>query len=468
MTRDRAWKVLSKYEIKEPLDARGLPVSLSAKNDTDAARFRDLARYGSDSSSTFDWSPERPKAAFQRDLVSMATAYFESIRGPNRAHIPLHKFTKAPWHRNAMSVVLLALFYSCCYRMFVHESWLAMFAAPFAGWLLAANYWHDALHFSLSNHWYVNQFSPYLFPFFMSPFMWLHQHTIGHHVHTNDPLRDPDVNAAPQFIRLSKFQKMYPVHRFQKSRAWTVFLWSIATSTLKPLLRDHISRAEGWYGSCVPLVFSSPIRKMLHIMGRLTVLCLMSVWPYLKIAHWTLTPLGLYTIFKAHCFAWIPAMTFSVLFVGNAQINHLNEANEHSSSASDDFFVHQAQTSSSYATESYAAFVCSGGLNLQIEHHLLPGINHYHLYWMSPMIKEVCEKHGVVYTKMKNFGEALEMHLRYNESMADTEQQTSERMKDYMFAKDTRLTTKLKQRREKKAADQAAAAAKSKSKSKRE
>ena len=45
----------------------------------------------------------------------------------------------------------------------------------------------------------------------------------------------------------------------------------------------------------------------------------------------------------------------------------------------------------------------------QIEHHLLPGINHYHLYWMSPKIKEVCEKHDVTYTKMKNFAEALEM-----------------------------------------------------------
>ena len=96
----------------------------------------------------------------------------------------------------------------------------------------------------------------------------------------------------------------------------------------------------------------------------------------------------------------------------------------------------------------------------QIEHHLLPGINHYHLYWMSPKIKEVCEKHDVTYTKMKNFAEALEMHLQYNEQMAEVEMKTSERMKNYMFAKDTRLSTKLKRRREKKAA--AAAAAKDK------
>jgi fatty acid desaturase len=430
--------------------------AFSTQNSTDAKRFRDIARYGS---STFDWDPKRKGKAFQEDLIKVVTDYFEEVRGPNRKHIPLNQFTKAPWHRWVMSFVFLVAFYSCCYNMFVNESWLAMFAAPFTGWLLAANYWHDALHFALSTRWYVNQFSPYLFPFFMSPFMWLHQHTIGHHVHTNDPLRDPDVNAAPQFIRLSAFQKMYPVHKMQKNRAWTVFLWSIATSTLKPLLRDHISRAEGWYGSCVPLVFSSPLRKTIHIMGRFTVLCLMSVWPYFKIADWTL-----YGVFKAHCFAWIPAMMFSVLFVGNAQINHLNEANEHESSESNDFFIHQAQTSSSYATESYLAFVLSGGLNLQIEHHLLPGINHYHLYWMSPKIRQVCEKHNVVYTKMKNFAEALEMHLQYNEQMAEGEMKTNERMKDYMFAKDTRLSTKLKRRREKKVAAAAATAASAKDK----
>jgi len=237
LTRNKAWAVLSKYDIKEPNDENGLPVSISGKNSTDAKRFRDIARYRS---STFDWSPDRKGAAFQKDLIKVATAYFEEVRGPNRKNTPLNQFTKAPWHRHAMSFVCLLAFYSCCYNMFVHESLVAMFAAPFTGWLLAANYWHDALHFALSTKWYVNQFSPYLFPFFMSPFMWLHQHTIGHHVHTNDPLRDPDVNAAPQFIRLSAFQKMYPVHKMQKNRAWTVFLWSIATSTLKPLLRDHI------------------------------------------------------------------------------------------------------------------------------------------------------------------------------------------------------------------------------------
>jgi fatty acid desaturase len=328
--------------------------------------------------------------------------------------------------------------------MYVHHSWAAMFCAPLWGWLAASNYWHDALHFALSTKWQVNTLAPYLFPFFMSPFMWLHQHTIGHHVHTNDPLRDPDINAAPQFLRLSAFQRIYPVHAKQKSRLWTFFLWSIATSTLKPLLRDHMSRIEGWYGSCVPLVFETPLRKVRHIAGRFTVLCLMSVWPYLCIIDGSL-----YSMFKAHCFAWIPAMTFSVLFVMNAQINHLNEENEHESSNSEDFFIHQAQTSSSYATDSKLAFVLSGGLNLQIEHHLLPGINHWHLFYMSDSIRAVCLKHGVVYTKWNNFGEALEAHLQYSENLAVAATapfQTNKRMEKYIFAKDTRLSTKLKNR----------------------
>jgi len=407
LTRTRAWAVLSKYEMKEPS-------SMSEKNATHDERFRDLARFGEEAA--FDWSNDRKGAAFRDDIVAEATAYFEGLRG-DCTDIALAKYTKAPWHRNFMSLCFLAAFYTCCYHMFVYESWLAMFAAPFVGWLLVANYWHDALHFALSADWRVNKFAPYLFPYFMIPFIWFYQHTIGHHVHTNDPERDPDMNFAPKILRFSAFKKLYPMHRFQKYRLWMLFLWSLATSTLKPLLRDHMTRMQGWHSGCVPLVFPTPLRKNMHIAGRFVVLFLMGVWPYARIFEWTL-----YSFFKAHCFAWIPSMTLSAIFVANAQINHLNEENEHSNSQSSDFFIHQAQTSTSFSTGSYLAFFLTGGLNLQIEHHLLPGVNHWHLFKMSSAIRHVCAKHGVVYTHRESFTEAFQAHLKFNESLAVREQ----------------------------------------------
>ena len=160
MSRERAYAILAKYEVSE--------ATISVKNSTDDKRFRDIARFGE--AASFDWSDNRKGKAFHDDIVSAARTYFEALRGDDTT-TPLYHYTKAPWHANVWTVFVAILFYTCCYAMFVHESWLAMFAAPYAGWLFAISYWHDALHFAFSPYWRVNKFAPYFFPFFMSPFM---------------------------------------------------------------------------------------------------------------------------------------------------------------------------------------------------------------------------------------------------------------------------------------------------------
>src|SRR5690606_9694258 len=77
------------------------------------------------------------------------------------------------------------------------------------------------------------------------------------------------------------------------------------------------------------------------------------------------------------------------------QLNHLTSVN---AAASDkDYFKHQVVTSHSFAPESKLVFLLTGGLNLQIEHHLFPAVNHIHLPEIHPIVKRVCEKHGVNY-----------------------------------------------------------------------
>ena len=63
------------------------------------------------------------------------------------------------------------------------------------------------------------------------------------------------------------------------------------------------------------------------------------------------------------------------------------------------------------APQSYLAFLASGGLNLQIEHHLLPGVNHAHLYRLAPDIRRICERHGVRYQCFPSFTAALRSHF---------------------------------------------------------
>ena len=71
----------------------------------------------------------------------------------------------------------------------------------------------------------------------------------------------------------------------------------------------------------------------------------------------------------------------------------------------------QALASCNWAPRSYVAFIASGGLNLQIEHHLLPGVNHHHLFKLAPDIRQICERHGVRYQSFPSFTAALRSHF---------------------------------------------------------
>jgi fatty acid desaturase len=173
----------------------------------------------------------------------------------------------------------------------------------------------------------------------------------------------------------------------------------------------------GWVYYVVPLVFATRWQKMQHILGRVIVFVLQAVWCYVKFCDGTWAGL-----FKAHMFAWIPGMMFSAIFVVNANINHVNADNEHEKHKKDtDFFVHQVNTSSSHSTDSYFSFLMSGGLNLQIEHHLLPGVNHCHIFNLSPKIRALCEKHKLDYTKFDTFDDAVRAHLDFSYNLSNEE-----------------------------------------------
>jgi delta11-fatty-acid desaturase len=61
----------------------------------------------------------------------------------------------------------------------------------------------------------------------------------------------------------------------------------------------------------------------------------------------------------------------------SSQINHLTpHTNEQ---FSDNFFKHQVLTANDVATDNYFVYLFTGGLNMQIEHHLFPSVNHCHL-----------------------------------------------------------------------------------------
>lgn len=71
----------------------------------------------------------------------------------------------------------------------------------------------------------------------------------------------------------------------------------------------------------------------------------------------------------------------------------------------------QAETSSSYGGE-LAGFL-TGGLNMQIEHHLFPRISSMHYPSLRPAVQECCKRHGVKYNYFPTLASNMASMLKY-------------------------------------------------------
>jgi linoleoyl-CoA desaturase len=75
--------------------------------------------------------------------------------------------------------------------------------------------------------------------------------------------------------------------------------------------------------------------------------------------------------------------------------------------------AHQVETTVDYAPHNRLLCWFVGGLNFQIEHHLLPQICHVHYAALSPIVAETCQQFGLQYKVNQTFLAALMSHFRW-------------------------------------------------------
>jgi fatty acid desaturase len=92
-------------------------------------------------------------------------------------------------------------------------------------------------------------------------------------------------------------------------------------------------------------------------------------------------------------------------------VNHeVPEVSETPSRERMDWGVHQVVASHNYGTNSRWALYYSGGLNLQIEHHLFPSVHYSHYPALAAIVRDVCDEFGVPYHATGTFWQALKKH----------------------------------------------------------
>jgi len=388
---NRLYRILSKYKVnKEIAD------TLSTMDPRDDGSFFDWEAY--------DNSP------FTKEMKTMVRDHFKSRA--KQLGITLRQATKATPTRWALILSLMFLFFATIPSFVSGEYW-TLITTPFLAWVVIANYWHDSLHFSLSCDWRVNAVLPYLFPWLSSPWVWYHQHVIGHHAYTNIEHRDPDLAHAPQLQRHHKSIRWRPRHKNQHKCSRMLLIWSIAVGGGLQILSDVRANLKGTYNNVVPYHTLKGARLVSHIFGRWVYVVTIFVWPF-----WYLHPL------KAVIWAICPIMIFSWFFMLNSQINHLTETTAHAKSTN--FLKHQVMTAQNFGVGNRGFWgrwcrFFSGGLNYQIEHHLFPTINHCHLPALQPKVKAICRKHGVAYNEVNGYIEALRNYFIHAEKLGHKE-----------------------------------------------
>jgi len=360
-----------------------------------------------DKESVFQWPEFEAKSAadkqapvtdFAHELRTKVQGYLQGEA--KRRGVPLLEASKCTPARKVELALLACIFISTLPAHFRGE-WWTLLATPLTYWILGVNTFHDGSHFGLARDWRINHLGTYIGWWFSSPLVWYHQHVIGHHAYPNIPHRDPDLYHNGTFERHTKTLRHKPLHRHQASTWFPIwFIGTFAMNFLKPIQL----LVTGKYNRAVGLTQYPLSRIVQHIAGRVLVFCICHVWQFFVFDSYL----------KAYLFSAIPVGIVSLCFMVSSQMNHLTH--DCIDVSDNDFYKHQVRTSHSFMDDGIfgrLTFLFTGGLNLQIEHHLFPCINHCHLPRIRPIVKATCKKYGVKYPESSGLVEAFGKYINH-------------------------------------------------------
>jgi fatty acid desaturase (delta-4 desaturase) len=286
-------------------------------------------------------------------------------------------------------------------------SWLAMICVGVLHALIGIAVQHDGSHGAVSNKAWINSLVAYGADWIgSSKWLWFQQHIIGHHPHCNVEGKDPDAHSAEPLLQFH----------------WTPQIarqWFLAHQWL------YMYLVLPWYGPTV-IYNLSQLVTMNHgdevpesswLLSKRPVAVLMRLF---YLARIVLAPMLLAQV------SWLPAMIgvplvtgFVLTFVFVVSHNFTGSDRDPLSKSGEatDFYKLQVETSCSYG--GWLSMVFSGGLNMQIEHHLWPRLNSWHYPTIQAAVRKVCKAHGVRYTYFPTLYDNVVDTIRYMRFVGD-------------------------------------------------
>lgn len=352
-------------------------------------------------------SPARLKFSgsnrFQAELRKRVEEFFERTG----------KRPRDTWQMYLKSAILITSFVTLYVLLvFVAHAWWT--AAPLAillGLSAAAigfNVQHDGGHQAYSSHPWVNRLAAMTLEVLGgSSYMWHWKHGVLHHTYVNVHGHDSDIELGV-LGRLSPHQPRLFFHRWQQFYLWPLYgfmtiKWQLIDDfrdvALGRIGQQRCPRPKGW-------------DLAVFIGGKLVFFSLAIGLPLLLHSIWTV--LIFYVVASL-----VLGVVLSTVFQLAHAVEHTEFAipDEETGRIENAWAIHQVESTMNFARNSRVASWLLGGLNFQIEHHLLPRICHTHYPAISKVVEETCREFGVKYREHKTVWAGVVSHFRWLRQM---------------------------------------------------
>lgn len=333
----------------------------------------------------------------QHELKARVDAYFERQGLAKTA-------TPTMWAQAVLWIVgaggLTALLISGALPALIAWPLAAILGVFLAG--MGFNVGHDAIHGAFSERPWVNAVLSRTFDIAgASSYTWSTAHNFVHHTYTNIPGVDHDLDPGP-FMLFSAKANPHWIYRFQHLYAFALYFLTFIVWVFKKDFQQVLA-PDPRTGKPVPR------RRVVEvIVSKLVHLCLFVGLPLLVsgYAPWQVI-VGYFTAIS------MAGLTLALIF----QLAHVVEGTAFPTVGDgqrvhDGWAAHQLRTTANFAPDSAFWNFFTGGLNHQVEHHLLYKIAHCHYPAIAPIVAEVAARHGVPYQVYPSFGAALAAHVR--------------------------------------------------------
>eukprot|EP00698_Gefionella_okellyi_P003255 TRINITY_DN13039_c0_g1_i1.p1 TRINITY_DN13039_c0_g1~~TRINITY_DN13039_c0_g1_i1.p1 ORF type:complete len:441 (-),score=97.10 TRINITY_DN13039_c0_g1_i1:82-1383(-) len=262
-----------------------------------------------------------------------------------------------------------------------------------------------------------------------SSLVWRYHHQVSHHVYTNDAALDMDVFSSFPILRLDAGQKRQWFHAYQHIYMLLLlpFLsWSIHMQDIQTMLTGEVNN--------VKLRGATRLEYGLAWLGKA-----------LHLLFWLVAPL------YAQGFSWgvllryfvlccVGSFTLAAMFIVSHNIEETKDmpAAESASSAAaaavgparSKRAVKKFDLASDWAAIQIAHSAnwggaignfLTGGLNLQIEHHLFPSVAYVWYPQISTVVREECERIGVRYAEYGSLWSIMGATLAFLRKLGNTD-----------------------------------------------